>query len=288
MATTTKPAITQPLKWHGGKGAFNGKLAKWIISLMPDRGEWSWNLYSEPYFGGGSVSLHMDAGGISEIHNDIDGDLQNFWDCLKTVSAFKAMQRDLEATPFSQPVYAEAARTLDYKAEWPGSTSPVDRAIAFFILCRQSRAGKMKDFATPTSRTRCGMNENVSAWLNAIEGLPAVHDRVKRMEFWNMDAVAFVRKFDHPRRLFYCDPTYLPETRASTKDYKHEMTPEQHMDLLKCLADIKGRFLLSGYRSTMYDEFAADAGWTRHEFKIANNASGTKKKRTMVECVWTN
>ena len=26
--------ITPPLKWHGGKNAFEGKLAKWIISLM--------------------------------------------------------------------------------------------------------------------------------------------------------------------------------------------------------------------------------------------------------------
>ena len=29
--------LTQPLKWHGGKGAFNGKLAKWITLT-------TWNL----------------------------------------------------------------------------------------------------------------------------------------------------------------------------------------------------------------------------------------------------
>lgn len=285
MATTTK-AITQPLKWHGGKGAFNGKLAKWIISLMPDRRKWS--LYSEPYFGGGSVALHMDPVGISEIHNDIDGDLAHFWDCLKTASTFRTMQRDLESTPFSQSSYADAARLLAYEAEQPGSASPVDRASAFFVLCRQSRAGKMESFATPTSRTRRDMNENVSAWLTAIEGLPAVHARVKRMEFWNMDAVKFIRKFDHPRRVFYCDPTYLPKTRTSTKDYKHEMTEEQHGELLECLSLIKGRFLLSGYHSELYDDWTSTFGWTRHEYEIANNASGAKTKRTMVECVWAN
>ena len=36
-----------PLKWHGGKNAFQGKLARWIISLMPPHLH-----YVEPFFGG--------------------------------------------------------------------------------------------------------------------------------------------------------------------------------------------------------------------------------------------
>ncbi len=278
--TTTK--LTQPLKIHGGKGAFGGKLAKWIISLMPNRD--TWELFSEPYLGGGSVALHMDPVGISEIHNDIDGELANFWVTLQGKNTFKWFRELCEKTPFSQHEWEKARRKL---ADG-GEHSSVLRAWWFFIHCRQSREGKMKHFVTPTGRTRRGMNENVSAWLTAIEGLPAVHARVKRMEVRNMDAVEFIKEVDHPRRVFYCDPPYLHETRASTKDYKHEMTLGQHAHLLKCLSGIKGRFLLSGYRSEMYDEFAADVGWSWHEFKIPNCASSGKKKRVMVECVWTN
>lgn len=51
---------------------------------------------------------------------------------------------------------------------------------------------------------------------------------------------------------------------------------------------IKGRFLLSGYRSALYDAHASLMGWTRHEKKINNHAAGGKTKRIMTECVWTN
>ena len=43
------------------------------------------------------------------------------------------------------------------------------------VNCRQSLTGRMDTFA-PLSRrrTRRGMNEQCSAWWNAVEGLPAV------------------------------------------------------------------------------------------------------------------
>lgn len=185
--------LTQPLKIFGGKGAFNGKLAKWIMSMMPPRD--TWHLFSESHFGGGAVSFAMDPEGISELHNDIHGGLMNFWDVLKHPKLFAKFKRLVEATPFAQPAFIEADR-------WTGDMT--EDAVLFFVRARQSRAGQMKDFATTTARTRRGMNENVSAWLNAIDGLPEVHTRVKRMEFRCMDGTEFVRKFDHPRRLVLC------------------------------------------------------------------------------------
>ena len=47
--------------------------------------------------------------------------------------------------------------------------------------------------------------------------------------------------------LFYLDPPYLHETRATTGEYEYEMTISQHADLLDALVAIKGWFLLSGY-----------------------------------------
>jgi site-specific DNA-adenine methylase len=57
--------LTQPLKWHGGKGAFQGKLAAWIIDLMPPRcknpnkpapADPGWLHYCEAFYGGGRSS----------------------------------------------------------------------------------------------------------------------------------------------------------------------------------------------------------------------------------------
>jgi len=281
--------ITQPVKWHGGKHY----LAMWIISLMPprcknpndpDANDPGWLHYVEPYFGGGSVLLANDPDGISEVVNDLNGGLTNFWRVLQSEKHFAELAKMLGVTPFSQAEFNGSDQEFDC-----GMGEPVLAAANFFIRCRQSLSGRMDSFAGITrNRTRRGMNEQVSAWLNCIEGLPAVHARMKRVLILNKPALDVIRKEDGPRTLFYLDPPYLHETRATTGEYKHEMTADEHSELLNVLTGIKGRFLLSGYDSPMYDLVAKLHGWTRHECKIDNKSAGGKTKRTMTECVWTN
>lgn len=280
--------ITGPLKWHGGKA----DLADWIIGLMPPRcatpnnpkpDDAGWLHYVEPYFGGGSVLLAMNPEGISEVANDLNKNLACFWRVMANPELFEQFQRHVQGMPFAEPLYLEATDALHRDLD------PVSQAVAFFVACRQSLSGRMKGFAGITrNRTRRGMNEQVSAWLNAIDGLPAVHARLKRVLIRNQPAIDIIRKEDGPRTLFYLDPPYLHETRATTGEYEHEMSEADHEMLLGCLSNNKGRFLLSGYHSKLYDEYAADCGWMCHEKAIHNHAAGGKTKRVMVECVWTN
>ena len=270
--------IAPPLKWHGGKHY----LASRIVSLFPPRG--TYTHYVEPYFGGGSVLLAHDPEGVSEVANDANGELSNFWGCLQHRHAFDLMRRQLEATPFSEREWQKACEPSPLD-------SGTDRAIKFFVRCRQSLAGRMKAFTGVTrSRTRRGMNAECSAWLNAIDGLPAVHERLKRVLILNRPALDAIRTEDGPGTLFYLDPPYLHETRATTGEYAHEMTERDHEDLLLALTRVKlkGRFLLSGYRSELYDEFAYAWKWQRHDFDLPNNAAAGSEKRRMTECVWTN
>jgi DNA adenine methylase len=64
------------------------------------------------------------------------------------------------------------------------------------------------------------------------------------------------------------------------------MTEEDHRELLAVLRACKGKVMLSGYPSSLYD--AALAGWTRHVFTVANHAAGGCQKRKMAETVWCN
>lgn len=66
------------------------------------------------------------------------------------------------------------------------------------------------------------------------------------------------------------------------------MSYTQHEELLDVLSRIKGKFILSGYHSKLYDSIAEKAGWRVEEFQIKNSAAGGEKKRTMVEVVWRN
>lgn len=264
-----------PLKWHGGKHY----LASKIVALIPPHVH-----YVEPYAGGLSVLLAKEPEGVSEVANDIDCDLTVFWDVLRCPVQFPRFQRLCEATPFSEHAWHLAGLTLCQEGG-----DEAERAWAFFVRCRQSLAGRMDAFA-PLSRTRVrrGMNEQASAWLSAVEGLPAVHDRLKRVVVLNRDALDVIRQQDGPDTLFYLDPPYLHETRATTGEYAHEMTREQHVALLETLAAIKGKFMLSGYASPLYDSFETCHKWKCHEFDIANSAAGGESKRRMTECVWCN
>ena len=271
----TESKIKPPLKWHGGKHF----LAHRIIALMPAHKH-----YVEPYAGGLSVLLAKAPEGVSEVVNDLNGELSNFWTCLRDGLWFAEFLHMVQTTPFSEERWQSAARM-----EPGGCSSNIVRAYAFFVLCRQSLAGRMKSFTGVTkTRTRRGMNNEVSAWLTAVEGLPAVHARLKRVLILNRPALDVIRGHDTPNTLFYLDPPYLHETRVTTKDYAHEMSEQQHAELLVALTNIKGKFLLSGYPSNLYDEQARVLGWTRHDFPTANHAAGGKTKRVMTESVWTN
>ncbi len=278
--------LTQPLKWYGGKHY----LAKSIIALMRPHLH-----YVEPYAGGLAVLLERDPfdpskywgekgyeTGVSEVVNDIYRDLTNFWKVLQSEDAFAQFQRRIEATPFSQIEWEEAEA-----CQHPVSDPDVDAAVAFFVRCRQSRAGGFRDFTTLSRRrTRRQMNEQVSAWQTSVEGLPAVSARLRRVVILNDDALNVIRQQDGPATLFYLDPPYLHETRATTDAYKHEMTEDDHREMLAVIKQCEGKVMLSGYPNSVYD--AELVAWNRHDFLIDNKQSGATTKRKMTESVWTN
>ena len=286
--------MDSPIKWHGGKHYF----AKQFIAMMPPHLN-----YVEPYAGSLAVLLERDADrdwlsdgvrklgsgekGSSEFVNDLSYELTNFWCAIQDDECFAAFKRRIEATPCSEVEFEGAGK--EPELQWDKKGGMIGHAVNFFIRCRQSRAATFKGFTTlAKSRTRRGMNELPSAWLTAIEGLPAIHARLQKVVILNDTALSVIRSTDHELTLFYLDPPYLHETRATTGQYAHEMTADDHAALLATLEGIKGKFMLSGYRSATYDQWAAKNDFHLTEFKTANHASGGKAKREMTECVWAN
>jgi DNA adenine methylase len=283
LAALSCTRIPSPLKWHGGKSY----LASRIVALMPPHIH-----YVEPFAGGLSVLLARDPEGVSEVVNDLDGGLTNFWRVLQGEDTFGRFVRILQATPFSGVEWQQAVEQLDH-------ADLVQRAVAFFVHCRQSLAGRRQEFASISrTRTRRGRNEQVSAWTSAVEGLPAVHARLLRVVILEpQSALQVIRGQDTTARcrtscstrcsgtLFYLDPPYLHPTRATTGEYgEHEMSEADHRELLDVLVKVEGKVMLSGYPSAMYDR--ALAGWQRHTFDVPNNAAGGKAKGRETECLW--
>jgi DNA adenine methylase len=244
-------------KLHGGKHY----LARRIVELMPPHLH-----YLEPFAGGLAVLLARDpdnprlcAGndsgsrGVSEVANDLDGRPMNFWRVLQGEETFARFRRQVEAMPLARDGW-EAAHAHEYGKD------PVADAVALFVDCRQSLAGRRKGFTSITrTRTRRGMNGNASEWIGAVEGLADVHTRLRRVVLVNLPAVELIRREDGPLTLFYCDPPYPHETRTARNVYgPHEMSGADHRELLDVLRGCKwGKVLLSGYPSTLHDQALA-------------------------------
>jgi DNA adenine methylase len=197
--------VKQPLKWHGGKHY----LANQIVALMPPHTH-----YVETYAGGLAVLLAKSCEGISEVVNDLNSDLTNFWRVLQDETLFRKFKRRIQAVPFSEAEWQDSKELL---ANTSGRERQVEWAVRFFVLCRQSLAGRCKDFATLSrNRVRRGMNEQVSAWLAAVDGMPGVHERLRRVVVLNQPGLEVIRSQDGPETVFYLDPLCGPPHNGSS------------------------------------------------------------------------
>lgn len=277
--------VTQPLKWHGGKYY----LRTWLHSIAAGL-NYKHRVYA---FGGGMAEAWdwLPIVGVSEVYNDVDKRLTNFFRTLQSEHHFKRFCRQVETVPFSEAEWQYHCTRQQLILDDPS----VDLAVSFFVQCRMSHAGRCEAFTPLTKRrTRRGMNAEVSAWLGCIDGLADVHARLLRMAIRSDDALAVIAQEDSEETLFYLDPPYLAVDEDGTKIrtvaevYEHEYGLEDHVKLLASLAGLKGKFMLSGYPSKLYDRHARRHGWHCHTKEIDNKAAGGKKKRKMLECVWVN
>src|SRR5262245_4512057 len=100
-------------------------------------------------------------------------------------------------------------------------------------------------------------------------------------------AIEVIRDVDRqvkaPRGLLIdCDPPYLPETRngGAARTYAHEMTVDDHAELLEVLLGCRGAVVLSGYPNELCDRRLA--GWRRREIPTKSQASNSGGDRTEV------
>jgi DNA adenine methylase len=54
---------------------------------------------------------------------------------------------------------------------------------------------------------RAGMSGVINRWLGAVEDLPAVAERLSRVQIENRPAADVIRLYDSPGTLLYCNST---------------------------------------------------------------------------------
>lgn len=242
-------------------------LAPWIVSHFPPH-----RVYVEPFGGAGSVLLRKTRS-YAEVWNDLDGEVVNVFRVLRSNRAAELVEA-LRLTPFSRLEFEEAYATSD---------DPVERA-------RQMVIRSFMGFGSNGHARKTGFRSNSNRsgttpahdWVNYPDSLATVIDRLQGVVVESKDAKAVMSTSDGENTLHYVDPPYVFATRSDlSKDYAHELTNEDHVELLGFLKTLKGTVVLSGYPSEMYDESLG--GWRRVE--RAALADGAKKR---TEVLWIN
>lgn len=266
--------VNAPFAWYGGKANYAG----WLIEHFPEH-----TLYVEPFGGAGHV-LFAKPPSTFEVFNDLDDRIVAFFEVVRDQESFTRLQAMLALTPYARQ---EFANVIDASL----CEDPVENARRFLVIMRQARGGlgmsKVTSRAWAVSkRVRRKMPEAVSKYLSAIEGLPAVHERLREVTIEHLPALEVIKKYDDKDTFFYLDPSYLPETRHGQRanTYGCEMTYEDHEALLDLILTVKGKVMISGYASDLYDSKLAD--WRREELPTTAHVANSGQPR--VEVIWMN
>lgn len=262
-----------PFRWYGGKYSH----LKWLNKALPEADEIS--SYIEPFGGSGAVLLNQELC-ETEIYNDIDSDVTNFFEVLKRNK--EKLLRSIALTPFSR-------EELGHAAEFKGgnSISDLERARLFFVRAGQTRSGLAQEasagrWAYCKATSRRNMSGAVSRWHGRLEQLYHVADRLKGVEIRNENALEIIQESQQDS-LVYCDPPYPHETRGDTNSYGFEMTDDDHRELAEALQTCEGKIAISSYESDLYNSLYSD--WYR--VKSPEKTVHTNKD-TARECIWTN
>jgi DNA adenine methylase len=272
----TKKNEISAFSWYGGKTYH----LNWLLPVINGIDHKS---YVESFAGSAAVLFNKIPSEI-EVYNDVHGDVVNFFKVLRNNP--DELLNLLELTPYSRQEFAESC---DLKI----NCDPLEQARRFFVRARQVRSG-LATKATPgrwsyTKKDCRGKRAlPINQWLNSIDGLGEICERLKNIQIENLDALDVIQRYDTSDALHYIDPPYLMSSRTGGENYSHEYNEEQHLNLLNLLFNIKGKVVLSGYINEMYPSMLKDWKESRRLPKLANTTlqDGVKKERQ--EVIWTN
>lgn len=216
------------LRYPGSKW----RIADQLVSNIPEH-----KSYLEPYFGSGAVLFNKPPSPIETI-NDLDDDVINLFQCIRDHSQQLAAM--IAAIPYSRKVYDSQFSIV--------SKDPVDKACAFLIKCWQGYGFKTSGIKTGWKRDKTGRERayNLSNWYHLPEWIEGIAERLRNIQIEHKPALDLIREFDSPDSFFYLDPPYLLNTR-SAKQYQHEMTEEDHIQLLETIVHCSAQIMISGF-----------------------------------------
>lgn len=274
--------VNRPImRYHGGKWS----IAQDIINEFPAH-----EAYIEPY--GGAASLLMrKAPAILDVYNDIDCEIVDVFSVLRDKELSEELKKRLFYTPYSR---AEWKESFTMKGAEDDIVERVRRTlvrswqtIGTYNFTSKRLSGGWRGVAY---KRDFHPNIDFLKWQKTIDDFT---ERLRCVVIENQPATQVMKRYDNVNALFYVDPPYVAETRRKGRAnaYAHEMTDEEHIDMLDTLIKLKGMVVLSGYTNKLYDEKLLPLGWVKKSFKAhadGNAHAGNRGKLAREEFIWIN
>lgn len=253
--------MRQLIKYPGSKW----RLSKWITDFFPEH-----HSYLEPFFGSGAVLFNKKPSKIETV-NDLDDEVVNLFECIREDP--EKLARLLHLTPYSRTVFNASYQPVKDRYE---------KAAKFVIRCDMGHGFRNNGENVGFKMDIQGRENSyaVNHWNQIPDLLMECAGRLKQVQIENRPAVEVIQRFNFRNVLIYCDPPYLLSTRHG-EQYKHEMTEEDHVELLEALKQHAGPVILSGYHSDLYDNLLS--GWYIEEHQNRNQRNKLTK-----EVLWMN
>jgi DNA adenine methylase len=279
LRTQPKPLV----KWFGGKA----RMAQIIAGKMPHH-----RFYVEP-FGGAAGVLMAKSPSEVEIYNDLHAGVVTLFRVIRDQDKCKELLRLLDLTPYARDEWRDCHDT------WETETNEIEKARKVYVNLAQNFVGVTKGGSWAADGL-LNPKGKPATFYNSLNNLTPVSKRFKTVHIENKPALEVMKRYDSKETLIYADPPYLPETRSEglARDYKHEMSLDDHIKLLDFLLKAKSQIILSGYPSKLYIETLESAGWVREDYEatassaLRSTKNGLKgappEKFKRTGCLWFN
>lgn len=251
--------MNSPFAWPGGKRC----LVKALLARIPEH-----NFYVE-VFSGSAKLLFAKETSTSEVINDLNGDVANFFRVVKHRSAELAELLEQEL------VHPERFKELR------GQDAPADellRALRFVYLTWYSYGAKGEHFAAANFKEVIrGASRRPLDTVREL--LTLTSERLRRVRIEQRDFAELIARFDSPGTFFYLDPPYVhyqPNARYEA------LERGRREELFAQLSKIQGTFLMSFDNCVEVRKLAKQYGMKVEKIETRYGLGSTKESRGKV------